>query len=255
MKTRTARGGWVRRLIPIGAPVLLLLLNACSTTTTVVEAAPVPVLSEDDDFSQLIAQMRSDLTRHKSRTGVTTTSTTATVDTKKERDREFANRAKALFDGISRATLAMPVVGVQPFNLYDSWGASRDGGRRKHRGIDIFAPKGTAVVAVADGIISFIGDQPKGGQCIWLTTEAGASFYYAHLDRWAPGLYEGMEVRTGDLLGYVGNTGNAKTTPPHLHFGINENDEMVNPYPILTKATPVQRARVTIDAGGAMGTR
>lgn len=254
MNTRTVRGGWVRRLIPIGAPVLLLLLNACSTTTTVVEAAPVAVLSEDDDFSQLIAQMRSDLTRHKSRTGETTTST-ATVDTKKERDREFANRAKALFDGISRTTLAMPVVGVQPFNLYDSWGAARDGGRRKHRGIDIFAPKGTAVVAVADGIISFIGDQPKGGQCIWLTTEAGASFYYAHLDRWAPGLYEGMEVRTGDLLGYVGNTGNAKTTPPHLHFGINENDEMVNPYPILAKATPVQRARVTIDAGGAMGTR
>lgn len=234
-------------------PILLLLLNACATTV-VVEAPPVPV-SDDDDFSDLIAQMRADLTRHNSRKVEQTPTTTATVDTKKQRDTEFAARAKALFDGLATSTLAMPVVGVQPFDLYNSWGASRDGGRRKHRGIDIFAPKGTGVVAVADGIISFIGDQPKGGQCVWLTTEAGASFYYAHLDRWAPGLYEGMEVRTGDLLGYVGNTGNAKTTPPHLHFGINENDEMVNPYPILAKATPVKRARVTVESGSAMGTR
>ena len=256
MKNTIARVGWVRRLTLVSAPALLLLLNACSTTTTVVEAAPAAAVYDDDDSSQLMAQLRADLTRHNSRTnGTRTPTTTATVDTKKERDKEFADRAKALFDGISRATLAMPVVGIQPYDLYNSWGAARDGGRRKHRGIDIFAPKGTAVVAVADGIISYIGEQPKGGQCLWLTTEAGASFYYAHLDRWAPGLFEGMEVRTGDLLGYVGNTGNAKTTPPHLHFGINENDEMVNPYPILTKATPVKRARVTVDAGSAMGTR
>lgn len=214
-------------------------------------------MSEDDDFAQLMAQMRADLTRHTSRQGVRTPTTTATVDTKKERDNAFAERARALFAPLSRGvgTLAMPVVGVQPYDLSNSWGAARDGGRRKHRGIDIFAPKGTGVVAVADGIISYIGEQPKGGQCLWLTTESGASFYYAHLDRWAPGLYEGMEVRTGDLLGYVGNTGNARTTPPHLHFGINENDEMVNPYPILAKATPVKRARVTVEAGVALGTR
>ena len=85
-------------------------------------------------------------------------------------------------------------------------------------------------------MISYLGEQPKGGNCLWLTTENGASFYYAHLDRWAPGLYEGMEVRSGELLGYVGNTGNAKYTPSHLHFGVNENDEMVNPYPILSRA-------------------
>ena len=258
MKITIARGGWVRRLTLVSAPALLLLLNACSTTATSVEAAPAAsVVYDDDDFSQLMAQLRADLTRHNSRNNVDKTSpaTTATAETRRERDKEFAARAKALFDGLSRTTLAMPVVGVEPYHLYNSWGAARDGGRRKHRGIDIFAPKGTAVVAVADGIISYIGEQPKGGQCLWLTTEAGASFYYAHLDRWAPGLYEGMEVRTGDLLGYVGNTGNAKTTPPHLHFGINENDEMVNPYPILTKATPVKRARVTVEAGGAMGTR
>jgi murein DD-endopeptidase MepM/ murein hydrolase activator NlpD len=236
-------------------PVLLFLLTACSTTA-IVTAPPTLPVSDDDDFAQLVAQMRADLTRHNSRAAVRTPTTTATVETKKERDTAFAERAKALFAPLSKGTLAMPVVGVQPFDLSNSWGASRDGGRRKHRGIDIFAPKGTGVVAVADGIISYIGEQPKGGQCLWLTTENGASFYYAHLDRWAAGLYEGMEVRTGDLLGYVGNTGNAKYTPPHLHFGINENDEMVNPYPILTKATPVKRARVMVEAGsGALGTR
>jgi murein DD-endopeptidase MepM/ murein hydrolase activator NlpD len=64
-----------------------------------------------------------------------------------------------------------------------------------------------------------------------------------------------MEVRSGELLGYVGNTGNAKYTPSHLHFGVNENDEMVNPYPILTHAAIVARARVAVESGGAMGTR
>jgi peptidoglycan LD-endopeptidase LytH len=257
MITERSRAGWVGRLSAL--PVLLFLLNACSTTTTVVATPPVPpaasVLEDDDDFAELVAQLRADLTRYNSRQVVRTPTTSATVDSKKERDKEFAARASALFAPLSKETLAMPVVGIEPWDLTNSWGAARDGGRRKHRGIDIFAPKGTAVVAVTDGIISFIGEQPKGGQCIWLTTESGASFYYAHLDRWAPGLYEGMEVRSGDLLGYVGNTGNAKYTPPHLHFGINENDEMVNPYPVLTKATPVKRARVTIEAGGAMGTR
>ena len=231
---------------------LLVSLSACSTTATVA-AVPVPS-SDDDDFSQLIAQLRSDLNRHNGRQ-LTRAASTTTVETRRERDSEFAARANALFSTLNGSTLQMPVVGIQKYHLSNSWGAARDGGRRKHKGIDIFAPKGTAVVAVADGIISYIGEQPKGGQVIWLTTESGASFYYAHLDRWAPGLYEGMEVRSGDLLGYVGNTGNARTTPPHLHFGVNQNDEMVNPYPILTRANPVQRARVAVESGSAMGTR
>lgn len=254
MKTLRVRNGWVGRLLVLLGS--LLLVTACSTTTTVV-ATPAPPPSEDDDFSELIAQLRADLNRHHSRQGTksTGTATTATADTKKERDREFAARANALFNPLNGSALHMPVVGVTASHLYNSWGDARDGGRRKHRGIDIFAAKGTPVVAVTDGFISYIGDQPKGGNCLWLTTESGASFYYAHLDRWASGLYEGMEVRSGDLLGFVGNTGNAKTTPPHLHFGVNENDEMVNPYPILTKAAVVARARPALDSGAGMGTR
>jgi murein DD-endopeptidase MepM/ murein hydrolase activator NlpD len=190
-----------------------LLFSACATTATV-ELTPPPPASDDDDFTELVAQLRADLTRQNSREVARTPTMTATADTKKERDKEFAARAKALFETLNGDALAMPVVGIRPYDLSNSWGDPRDGGKRKHRGIDIFAPKGTGVVAVADGIVSYIGDQPKGGHCLWLTTENGASFYYAHLDRWASGLFEGMEVRTGDLLGYVGNTGNARTTPP-----------------------------------------
>jgi murein DD-endopeptidase MepM/ murein hydrolase activator NlpD len=244
---------WVGRLTAVLG--VLLFLSACSTTTVVV-ATPPPPQSEDDDFSELIAQLRSDLNRYNGRQVEKKPALTATAETKKERDNEFANRAKALFAPLQGTGLFMPVVGVQGRDLDNSWGASRDGGRRRHKGIDIFAPKGTGVVAVADGIVSYIGEQPKGGLCLWLTTENGTSFYYAHLDRWAAGLFEGMEVRSGDLLGYVGNTGNAKRTPPHLHFAVNDNDEMVNPYPILTKANPVKRARVALEGGGAaLGTR
>ena len=256
MVTVRHRSGWVGACsAALGA---LLFLTACaSTTTVVVNSTPPPApQSEDEDFSELIAQLRSDLNRNIGRQVEKTPVLTATADTKKQRDNEFSNRAKALFAPLQGSGLFMPVVGVTPRDLYNSWGDSRDGGRRRHKGIDIFAPKGTGVVAVADGIVSYIGEQPKGGLCLWLTTEEGKSFYYAHLDRWAAGLFEGMEVRSGDLLGYVGNTGNAKTTPPHLHFGVNDNDEMVNPYPILTKANPVKRARVVLEGGGAaLGTR
>ena len=234
---------------------LVALSTGCVSLEPTPPVAAIPAeqrisASDEDDFSQLVAQLRSDLSRYNSREAARKPAAAPAVpQSAKARDKEFADRAKALFAPLS-LILRMPVVGIEARHLDDSWGAPRDGGKRSHRGIDIFAPKGTPIVAVADGIISYIGDQPKGGHCLWLTTENGASFYYAHLDRWAPGLYEGMEVQSGDLLGFVGNTGNAKYTPAHLHFAVNQNDEMVNPYPILTKALPVKRAHVHSQLGG-----
>jgi murein DD-endopeptidase MepM/ murein hydrolase activator NlpD len=255
MNAFCARYGWVRGVVALlGLFVLLSFCTACTTTATVVEA-PTVLPSDDDDFSEMIAQLRADLSRNTSREVARTPVLTPTAPTPKARESEFTARAKALFAPLTGSALLIPVVGIHTYDLEDSWGNSRDGGKRKHRGIDIFAPKGTSVVAVADGIVSYIGDQPKGGHCLWLTTESGKSFYYAHLDRWAAGLYEGMEVHSGDLLGFVGNTGNAKYTPSHLHFAVNENDEMVNPYPILTKAVSIARARVATESGGALGTR
>lgn len=252
MSNQTLRGVWINRILLLSAA---LSLSACATTATVTPApAATQQLSEEDDFSQLIAQMRADLNRQNARETARTPTVSAATTTTKARNQEFADRAKALFAPLNGRTLRMPVVGVQASDLYDSWGNPRSGGR-KHKGIDIFAPKGTPLVAVADGIISYIGDQAKGGHCLWLTTEDGTSFYYAHLDRWAAGLYEGMEVKSGDLLGYVGNTGNAISTPPHLHFQVSDNDETVNPYPILVRATPVARAQVKTELSGGFGTR
>jgi peptidoglycan LD-endopeptidase LytH len=252
MEARQARRWWDGRLQPI-AVAALLLLSSCASLPFLDQgpAAPAAVPhSDDDDFSQLIAQMRADLNRYTTREIARKPTIAPTTQTARARDREFADRAKALFAPLSQLALRMPVVGVKPMDLDDSWHAPRDGGARLHKGIDIFAHRGTEVIAVTDGIISYIGDQPLGGHCIWLTTEGGTSFYYAHLDRWAPGIYEGMEVQSGDLIGYVGNTGNAITTPPHLHFQISQHDEAVNPYPILTHAVPTKTAHVHVELGG-----
>ena len=241
--------------------LVFLLFSGCAilpqaTIVPAQQATAASLPSDEDDFPQLVAQLRSDLNRYNSREIAKAPSMNPEKQTAKARDREFAERAKALFAPLSGSNIEMPVVGVHTYDLDDSWHAPRDGGVRVHKGIDIFAKKGTPVVAVADGIVSYIGDQPKGGHCIWLTTESGTAFYYAHLDRWAAGLYEGMEVQAGDLIGYVGNTGNAKYTPSHLHFGINENDDMVNPYPILTHAIPTLHAHVhTTLSGGPVATR
>lgn len=253
---RVARWWWVRAFALSGAA----FLSGCATISVDQTAAPgsasSQVVSSDDDESLLIAQLRSDLNRYTSREIGRKPSLAPSASTTGSRDKQFADRAHALFAPLSGTSLRMPVVGVKNRDLYDSWHDPRDGGVRLHKGIDIFAARGTEIVAVTDGIISYLGDQPKGGLCLWLTTENGASFYYAHLDRWAPGLYEGMEVQSGDLLGFVGNTGNARTTPSHLHFGISQNDDMVNPYPLLTRAAPSQHARVHVTlSGGSLATR
>ena len=244
--------------------VFALTLSGCASLpfsspaakSEVAPAATVTMPADDDDWSQVVAQLRADLNRYNSREVARKPTIAPSTSTTQARNREFSERAQALFAPIAGNALRMPVVGIRGHDLSDSWHDPRDGGARLHTGIDIFAPKGTEIVAVADGIVSYIGDQPKGGHCLWLTTENGSSFYYAHLDRWAAGLYEGMEVQSGDLLGFVGNTGNAKYTPSPLHFGVNQNDEMVNPYPLLTKAAPVQHARVHVSlTGGPVATR
>lgn len=112
-----------------------------------------------------------------------------------------------------------PVAGGINKNIQSFWGATRDGGRRSHEGVDIFAPRGTPVVAAVDGRISSSGEKGLGGKQVWLRDpKRGHSLYYAHLDSIEP--LGNIRVSTGDTIGYVGNTGNARTTAPHLHFGI-----------------------------------
>ncbi len=111
-----------------------------------------------------------------------------------------------------------PVVGHADFS--DDYGAARaDTGW--HHGNDIFADRGTPVVAVADGRLSRVGVNTLGGNRLWLTDDTGNAFYYAHLSAYAPAAVEGARVTRGQVIAFVGNTGDAITTPPHLHFEVH----------------------------------
>ncbi|HBX59367.1 MULTISPECIES: M23 family metallopeptidase [unclassified Methylophaga] len=130
-------------------------------------------------------------------------------------------------------SLPFPVEGAGQRDIGSAFGVERDGGARKHHGVDIFAERGTPVTAVIDGYVR-TGTGARGGEHVWLSGSmigfGSARYYYAHLDSFA--VESGDRVKRGDILGYVGNTGNAITTPPHLHFGIYSGGP-VDPAPFL----------------------
>lgn len=144
-------------------------------------------------------------------------------------------------------SLANPVAAAATQHIGSVFGDSRDGGRRRHEGIDIFAAKLTPVVAAADGTVGRVGDNRLGGKVVWLRPRnRGINLYYAHLDSQLVSM--GQVVRAGDTIGLMGNTGNAITTPPHLHFGIYATGGAVDPMPFVRpgKSTP---PKITADAG------
>jgi murein DD-endopeptidase MepM/ murein hydrolase activator NlpD len=157
------------------------------------------------------------------------------------------------------ASLAFPVEGKDSRAILSAFGASRDGGRREHQGVDIFAPRGTPVLAAAAGRITQVREAGLGGKVVWqLDRDRGQSLYYAHLDSQV--VVPRQVVETGDTVGFVGNTGNARTTPPHLHFGIYRRGlGALDPWPFVhrpaTTPAPIvadlsrvgQLARVTLD--------
>ena len=131
--------------------------------------------------------------------------------------------------------LPVPVKDITRNELRDTWGAARSQGRN-HEGIDIMAERGTKVYSATEGLVADLRNNNLGGKIIWIIGPAGSWHYYAHLDDHKRGLNVGDYVRKGDLIGYVGNTGNARATAPHLHYGIYLNGKgrgAVNPYPYL----------------------
>jgi len=139
-------------------------------------------------------------------------------------------------------SLVFPVAGSRSV-IKDKWGASRGGGTRKHKGIDIHARKGTPVVAISDGIITTRDHTPIGGKTLWLkSSHYPLTAYYAHLDKQY--VKEGQFVKKGQVIGTVGNTGNARTTPAHLHFGVIRGKSWVNPFPYVKHALKLKTAKV-----------
>ena len=127
-------------------------------------------------------------------------------------------------------SLPSPLPG-QP--LTDTWGAARSQGR-SHEGIDIFAPRHTPIQSTTQGVVSKVGENTLGGLVVVVVGPGGAGHYYAHLDDYAD-ISPNDWVNAGDVIGYVGDSGNAKGTPPHVHYGIYINGSAVNPYPLLQK--------------------
>ena len=128
-------------------------------------------------------------------------------------------------------SLAFPVAGNNA-RIASYWGAARDAGARSHEGIDIFAPKRTPALAAADGIVTRVNENNLGGLVVWLRPKGKSyNLYYAHLDEQLA--TAGQQVSKGDTIGLIGNTGNARTTPPHLHLGIYAAGGAVDPLPFV----------------------
>ena len=131
--------------------------------------------------------------------------------------------------------LPVPVKGISRNQLRDTWGSARSHGR-SHEGIDIMAERGTKVYSATEGLVADLRNNNLGGKVIWILGPSGSWHYYAHLDGHKRGINVGDYVHKGDLIGYVGNTGNARHTAPHLHYGIYLNGKgrgAVNPYSYL----------------------
>lgn len=174
---------------------------------------------------------------------------------------EASNAAEVLASAKFRADLlsaenltggdgvVFPVAG--PHTFINDWGFARSGGRT-HKGTDIFAKHGTPLVAIERGVVYRMTNGNLGGIVLWLKGASGTSYYYAHLAGYA-NVTVGQMVRPGQLLGYVGNTGNARTTPPHLHLQIHPGGgPPTNPYPLLKAVSDTQAAaaRATAEAAG-----
>jgi len=138
--------------------------------------------------------------------------------------------------------LLVPVKGVKAAQLTDTYDQAR-GEQRQHEALDIMAPKGTPVIAVADGkVVKLFQSKPGGLTVYQFDPSEQYAYYYAHLDRYADGIKEGMEIKRGDLVGYVGVTGNSDPNAPHLHFAVVAltpekqwwTGTPLNPFPLMS---------------------
>lgn len=143
--------------------------------------------------------------------------------------------------------LVIPVAGYPAVSLQDSWGDVRGGGARAHHGTDLMAARGTLVIAAASGRVEKLFQSHDGGTTVYIRSPDRLwSYYYAHLAGYAPGIHEGQQLRAGDPVGFVGDSGNAGPGNTHLHFGMSRmrsgegwwGGEPIDPYPLLAGRRP-----------------
>lgn len=135
--------------------------------------------------------------------------------------------------------LPVPVRGVRARDIGDTFGAPR-GSDRTHAGVDIFARRGTPVLSSTRGVVVAVREGGLGGRQVWILGPARERYYYAHLENWTTGLDLGDVVEPGTALGTVGTSGNARGTPPHLHFGIYGREGAYDPLPLLRAGAPTR---------------
>jgi murein DD-endopeptidase MepM/ murein hydrolase activator NlpD len=155
-----------------------------------------------------------------------------------------AKTAAPVVDSGSQPRIGLPIAGLRAKDIQDTYSQLR-GGTRSHEATDIVAPRGTPVLAVDSGTIKKLFTSKPGGLTVYQFDPDGIyCYYYAHLDRYSANLKEGMTVNRGDIIGYVGTTGNAPANTPHLHFAIFKLGALkrwwegtpINPYPFLIEA-------------------
>ena len=177
--------------------------------------------------------------------GSQTTSTPVQVASDGHAGADRANLAAAVLGPPNVPRLIVPVIGVRPGQLVDTFTQAREGGVRTHNAIDIMAPLGTPVVAAAEGQVERLFVSVRGGNTVYVRSpDRALIYYYAHLDAYAPGLAEKQTVRQGQPLGTVGYSGDASPEAPHLHFELQQTTAdagwwkgkvQLNPYPLLMR--------------------
>lgn len=251
-KARRLLGARVEAMYRSGGPGIVAVLLASEDFGDLVTRVEFfqRIGSADADAIESVRKLNARLIRDKKRLNMETKAKRdAARRLQRERDRMQARfrakqseykRLQARLSAAAKASsggsyvpagpngMVFPVRG--PHYYSDTWGASRSGGRRRHKGTDIMAATGTPCVAVLSGSVS-ARSNGLGGLCIWLRADNGWTFYYAHLSGYA---VTSGRVSAGQTVGYVGSTGNARGGSPHLHFEIHPGGgAAVNPYPYL----------------------
>jgi murein DD-endopeptidase MepM/ murein hydrolase activator NlpD len=217
-----------RRTIPFSAGEVIV--NAGNTGLRVKTADADIRVAVATVATRIVATPTPTATPTPAPTTAPTTAPTATATAVKRK------RAPSVKRRLTRGGYAFPVYSRQA-RVADNFGAARAAPITVHQGDDIFAPFGSPVVAVRDGRIDHVGTLPIAGNRLWLHTANGDSFFYAHLSAFSDAARDGAHVKAGAVLGFVGNTGDAEPTPPHLHFEVHPggmNRPAVDPYPIVT---------------------